>query len=350
MPALARSALLAIGAAAAAAGCSGVSCRRTPVVVNTDPGVDDAMALLLLARSPAVDLRGLAINFGNSPNVTLLTHNALAILQLAGRTDVPVAAGAWLPVSAPWEDLGALAFHGANAVGGATLPQPTRKPDPRSAAQLIVDVCRKGAAAGRPATILSLAPLSNLAVALELEPALPELCPQLVMMGGSVTAAGNVSPLAEANFANDPEAARRVFAAGFNISLAPLDVTMQTLMTPAYLDSIRGIGNECAGFVWRALQMYAAAYRDTGYPSVPVHDSSGVALLTHPQLYGMRHWAVTTVATPRYPNPVRGFLVVDRRGGPLTPPPPANATTSFAMRVNVTGFLRWVHSTLAALP
>ena len=181
---------------------------------------------------------GRGINFGSLENTSQLAQNALSVLELAGRSDVPVYLGARQPLARPFVDLGGSTFHGRDGLGGAPRPVPRASVQRRSASEAIVEACR----GERPPVLLSLAPLTNVALALALEPRLPQLCPELYLMGGTVTAPGNVGPLAEAwhlerpwsellkqaNVGNDPEAAAKVLAAGFRTHVAGLDVTMAT--------------------------------------------------------------------------------------------------------------------------
>ena len=168
-----------------------------PLIISTDPGIDDTIALLLAVASPELDLRAVCVDFGSLSNLTQLGHNALAVLANAGASDVPVYLGASVPIAAPFHDLGGELFHGADGLGGATPPGPGPVHQINrtlTAAEAIVEACRTWPT---PPALVSLAPLTNIALALDLEPRLPTLCPDLWIMGGTVAAPGNVSPLAE---------------------------------------------------------------------------------------------------------------------------------------------------------
>jgi len=215
-------------------------------------------------------------------------------------------------------------------------------------AEVIVEACRDW----RPApTLVSLAPLTNIALALALEPRLPSLCPELYIMGGTVLEPGNTSPVSEANLANDAEAARRVFDAGFNLYVASLDVTMATWLDTPYLESIRSLPGKVGPFVWNITRFYTRAYHEHAaqLDGMPLHDPSAMLLLLRPSLYALQRWPATIdVAT--YPSAARGMVIADRRGGPLTPPPPPNVTTHFAMKVDVGGVRKFLRRGLAAVP
>lgn len=330
---------------------SGSIAPPRPVIISTDPGVDDSIALLLAVASPELDLRAVCINFGSLNDTEQLASNALGVLALARATDVPVYLGAALPLAAPFHDLGGDRFHGLDGTGGVPPPvTPTHGVNTTlSAAELIVEACRTW---DPKPVLISLAPLTNVALALGLEPRLPQLCPDLYIMGGTVMAAGNVSPLAEANLANDAEAASRVFSAGFTLRVAGLDVTMATWLDSPYLDSIRELPVPAGPWIWNMTQFYRNAYREIGgyNGSMPLHDPTPVMMLLEPQLYGLERWPAS-IDTSLYPSPTRGLVVADRRGGPLSPPwTAANASTQFAMTVNAEGVRDALRERLGQLP
>ncbi|CAE8601769.1 unnamed protein product [Polarella glacialis] len=320
-----------------------------PVIISTDPGIDDSIALLFVAASPELELRAVCINFGSLQNTSQLAQNALAVLALAGKDTVPVYVGAAEPLAAPFRDLGGALFHGRDGLNGVRLPTPSRGVDTsRTAAEAIVDACRHW---DPKPVILSFAPLTNIALALALEPQLPALCPDLFLMGGTVTAAGNVSPLAEANFANDAEAAAKVLRAGFNARIAGLDVTYATWLDDAYLESFRDIPNQAGPFIWNITRSYVQAYREIGGfdGGMPLHDPSAVLMLLHPTAYSFHRWAAD-IDTAAFPSATRGLVIADRRGGPLSPAPPANATVHFAMTVDVDAVRDLLLRRIATLP
>ncbi|MBK8835664.1 MAG: nucleoside hydrolase [Anaerolineae bacterium] len=193
------------------------------IIIDTDPGVDDAMAIYLALRSPELELVGLTTIFGNS-NVEATTRNTLNLLHVAGRTDIPVARGAGRPLVLPPGPTGEW-VHGDDAMGNigwTTVLDPALKPIDIPAARFIVDTIMANPG---EITLVPIGPLTNLALALQLEPRIAANVREIVMMGGSVLAPGNVSPLAEANAHNDPHAASVVFSADWPITMAGLDVT-----------------------------------------------------------------------------------------------------------------------------
>lgn len=324
-----RAALVAL--ATLATFCAAVAERR-PVIISTDPGIDDSIALLLALASPELDVRSVCINFGSLHNTSQLAQNALDVLSFAGREDIPVFLGATNPLSQPFHDLGGSKFHGKDGLGGVQLPASGAHANTSlSAAEFIAHACRSW----HPAPLLvSLAPLTNVALALSLEPKLPELCPDLYLMGGTVIEPGNVGPMSEANIANDPEAAARVFAAGFKTKVASLDVTRPSWLSPDFLGKVRDLPNPAGPFIWEITRFYERAYETVGYEGgMPLHDPTAVLLHLKPEFYQLHRWPVTVDTSP-FPSVSRGVLLVDRRGGPKSPPPPASDKVHFPMHVD----------------
>lgn len=254
------------------------------ILIDTDPGVDDAMAILLALASPEVQVEGLSVVFGNSGDVNLLARNACAILELADRADIPVAVGATNPLVRAYHGNGG-AVHGANGLGNVDLPAPASSPVDQTAAHFIIDRC---VANPGEITLVTLGPLTNIGLALRIRPDLPRYARRLVMMGGAVSAPGNVNPVAEANVHNDPEAARLVFNAGWEITMAGLDVTMQVHMDDEYLNGLAGLGNRAGQFVWDITRFYIAAYHRFGYEDMVVHDSCALMAIIRPEFFASK--------------------------------------------------------------
>jgi purine nucleosidase len=279
------------------------------VFVDCDPGIDDAVALAYLAARGDVEIVGVGAVFGNN-SVDITADNALRLLELYGRPDVPVAVGAGRPLVQ--EPRLAAHVHGGNGLGDVELPAPAGKPVPQSAAELLVGLVR---AAPGEIDVLAVGPLTNLAIALGLEPELPRLVRRLVVMGGAVRAAGNVSSHAEANISNDPEAAEAVFAAGFDMDLVALDITMGTVATPEWLAELKGVPGERAERTSAFLDFYADFYAGLfGVRQCAMHDPLAAAVLVDPHL-----------VTGSYETPVRvelaggltrGMTVADLRPRP----------------------------------
>jgi hypothetical protein len=268
--------------------------RPHAVIYDTDPGVDDAMALYYALAHPDIDLLGVTTTFGNV-TVDQAATNALYLLALAGRADIPVTRGAAAPLVKHAEAPPAH-IHGADGLGN--LPQRQRfdnRLDPRSSAQFIVDMAR-----ARPGeiTLVPVGPLGNLALALEIEPRLPQLLRAVVLMGGAVLEPGNVSPVAEANIWNDPHAADRVFCAGFPLTMVGLDVTHQVILPVALFAEMAAHHQHPAMHtLHHAVDFYAGFYSGL-YPHVAQihgcfgHDVLAFVALTDPQLFEYESGAV----------------------------------------------------------
>jgi purine nucleosidase len=248
------------------------------ILIDTDPGVDDAMALLLAAASPELDIVGVTTVAGNNPDVALMTHNALALLALAGRGDIPVAQGAAHSLENRRPPVGAN-VHGKNALGDAKIASSPRKVETQGAAEMIVEKARGGLHA-----IVTLAPLTNLALALRACPELPRIAPQLSLMGGALVAPGNATPTAESNILNDPEAAKVVFGAWPAILMAGLDITRQAPVGDDFLNRLRDQGNAAGRFLHAASQHYLRFYRGKGESGMHLHDVHAIMVLVRPDI------------------------------------------------------------------
>ena len=259
------------------------------VIFDTDPGVDDAMALFFLLRSPELELEAITTVFGNV-DVEQTTRNALILLDVAERAEIPVAEGAGRP----------LMPHRQRQQGGAGSQR---------AAELFVE--RVMAAPGE-ITLIAVGPLTNIALATCLEPRIVENVRELIIMGGAATVPGNVTPLAEANFHNDPEAASIVVAAGYTLALVGLDVTLQALIEPGQVDVLRERGGEVGAFIHAISSHYGAHYaRRTGRHGFPMHDSAAVLYAIAPDYFSTEHWYLEVETTsPRG----AGMVMTDRRG------------------------------------
>jgi inosine-uridine nucleoside N-ribohydrolase len=254
------------------------------ILIDTDPGIDDAMAILLAAASPELEIVGVTTVFGNNPDVPLLTRNALGLLHLAGRDDVPVAQGALGALRQLREPSGK-DVHGDNGLGGAPLDDSPRRAETAPADQCIVDLCRRHRDA---LTLVTLAPLTNIANALAIDPHLATMTPKLSMMGGAAMRPGNTTPTAEANILNDPEAARITFNAGFDITMAGLDVTHKAWVSGDYIDALCDLGNRAGNFLHAACQSYLKLYLQWGEEGLVMHDVHAIMVLLRPDIYQFR--------------------------------------------------------------
>jgi pyrimidine-specific ribonucleoside hydrolase len=245
----------------------------TPLVVDTDPGEDDAIALLVAMASPEVQLTAVTTVFGNV-GLQATTANAQRLLALGGRADVPLGVGADRPLVHP-QPYRAAQRHGADGLGGLahTLPPPAAPPDPRGAIALIADVLRTARA---PVTIAAIGPLTNVALLLAVHPELASRIGRLVIMGGAL-ACGNTTETAEFNVWSDPEAAHRVLVEEqLPTTLVPLDLTHRTWVDGAWLDALRASGSRGAAMAG-VLEHCRARWREsTGLDGVVLHDAVAV--------------------------------------------------------------------------
>lgn len=249
------------------------------IFVDTDPGIDDAVALAYLAAQPDVDIVGVGSVFGNNP-IEVTTDNALRLLRLFGRPEVPVAKGAARGLVAT--PLFAEEVHGGNGLGGVEIPPTSDGPVAESAAETLVRLAR---AAPGEISLLTLGTLTNIALALMLEPELPRLLGRVVIMGGAVTCPGNTTPWTEANVVKDPEAAERVLSAGFDATLVALDVTMRTLATEPWLAELAGARSQSARYCSRFLEFYVSSYSQRlKRRACPIHDALAAGILLDPSL------------------------------------------------------------------
>ena len=250
----------------------------TPILLDCDPGHDDAIALLLALASPEVDLLGVTSVAGNQ-TLDKTTANAIRVLEFAGRSDIAVAAGADRPLVR--DQFVASYVHGETGLDGPDLPPPQGAPVNRHAADFLADKIRE---ANGNVTLVPVGPLTNVALMLALHPdARPE---HIVLMGGAV-AEGNVTPAAEFNIWCDPEAAARVFASGIDITMIGLDVTHKALFTTAHVGRLAGRVGE---MVTELLRFYDKFHRDVyGFDGSPIHDAVAVAHVLRPNLVETLH-------------------------------------------------------------
>jgi purine nucleosidase len=247
------------------------------IILDCDPGIDDALAIAFAAGHPGIDLLGITTVAGNV-GLDRTTQNALAVCEFIGAAGTPVTAGCATPLVRPALD--ARHVHGESGLGGAKLPPPAGRPASGHAVDYIIDTV---AAAPGQITLVATGPLTNIALAVLKEPRLPELVRDFVIMGGS-SGRGNTTPAAEYNIWADPEAAAAVFRAGWTVTMLGLDVTMRTGAGPAVLERMGTLGSLGSDLLLPALNQYRSV-ADAGGP--PVHDVCAVAYVAEPGVFGL---------------------------------------------------------------
>ena len=299
-----------------------------PVLLDCDPGHDDAIAILLAAGRPdAVNLRAVTTVAGNA-ELEKVTLNARRVMTLAGLHDVPVAAGAAGPRNG--ELMTALDVHGESGLDGAQLPEPVVELDPRGAIELM--------AARGPAIVVATGPLTNVAALLERAPGAIE---EIVWKGGS-TERGNTRPYAEFNALVDPEAADVVFTSGVPLTMVGLNLTHQAQATAGVVDRLRALGTPVSEATVGWLSFFADTYREVfGFGGPPVHDPCALALVIDPSIVRCEEVFVAIETEGRW---TRGATVVDLHGRLGRPP---NARV--AMDLDVPRFWDLVVAAIAAL-
>ena len=258
-----------------------------PIIIDTDPGQDDAVALLLALASPKeLEVLGITTVAGNVP-LDLTTRNALMMTELAGRPGVPVYAGCERPMARPL--ITAEYVHGKTGIDGAGTPDPVTGPADGHGVDVIIETAR----ATPGLTICALGPLTNLGTALDQAPDIASNLEQIVLMGGGFFEGGNTTPAAEFNIYVDPQAADIVFSAGIPLVMMPLDVTHRALTSDARVDAFKALGN-ASGAATAGMLEFFERYDMERYGTVgaPLHDPTVIAYLLEPGMFGGRNCAV----------------------------------------------------------
>lgn len=258
------------------------------IILDTDPGIDDALAILLALASPEVHLEAVTVVVGNCSTVQGV-GNALGVLELAGASHVPVAAGLDRPLIQPV--LTAPETHGETGLGYAQLPTPRQQPLAQHAVDLLIE--RIMAAPGE-ITLVAVAPLTNLALAVRREPALVQAVKEVIIMGGALRHQGNTTPQAEFNVYVDPHAAHIVYHSGLPLTLVPLDVTYQCVLTQADVDRLLAVPSPLTHFVAEATRFYMEfhdEYQDIA--GCVINDPLALALAFAPDLVETKSLYVT---------------------------------------------------------
>jgi purine nucleosidase len=283
--------------------------KKKTVLVDCDTGVDDAIALLYLLTDPLVEVCGITTVFGNN-SAENAARNSLWVLDVVGRTgEVPVARGCEASLIGEAPEL-ATHVHGEGGLGWVEIDQPRGEIVSEPAAEMIVRTARE-----RPGEVhlLATAPLTNLALALRLEPDLVSLVDGVTIMGGAALAPGNVTPAAEANIWHDPEAAQAVLSAPWKTTLVPLDVTMREVMSDEQRLALAGSGSSVARFAAAVLEHYFEFYEGVfGRRTCACHDVLAAAIAVGDVVPERTMTVGVTVDTGQ--GPARGATICDLRG------------------------------------
>jgi inosine-uridine nucleoside N-ribohydrolase len=302
------------------------------ILIDCDPGHDDAIAILLALASPEVELIGVTTVAGNQ-TLDKTTRNALVTLEIGGRGDIPVAAGADRPLQRELRT--AAHVHGESGLDGPELPEPSAQPVSAHAADFLAERIEPGV------VLVPTGPLTNVALMLERHPDVRERLEHIVWMGGAIRE-GNITPAAEFNAFVDPEAAAAVFASGIPITMIGLDVTHRALFTRAHADRLRGTGR-AGRFVAQLSDFFQRFHEDSyGFDGSPIHDAMAVAHVIDPSLVTTRHANVAVESSSEFCD---GRTVVDLRGVSGRQP-----NAEVGVDVDAARFLELLVSRIASLP
>jgi purine nucleosidase len=275
------------------------------IIIDTDPGTDDALALMLAFNSPELDVRAITVVPGNV-NAEKGLDNALRMVSLAGRCDIPVAGGAQHPL---FQKLITAEFwHGKNGLGNVELPPSKCKADPTFGPDLIIKLIH---ASPHEITLVPVGPLTNIALAVEKDPSIVPLVKEVIIMGGSITG-GNVNAAAEANIFNDPEAAQIVFQAGWNsLIMSGLEVGNKAVFTPKHLEQLGKTHGPINDFMHAVLKYLEDLTQQYGGTGVQMYDPSAVAIAIDPTLVKTQEMHVDVETHGEF---TRGETVGNRQG------------------------------------
>jgi len=274
------------------------------IIIDTDPGTDDAIALLLAFHSPEVQVQAITVVAGNVP-VDMGLENALKVASLVGRCDVPIARGATRPLIEP--PATGLFWNGPGGMGGAQLPPPTCHAIPAFAPDLLIEMIHKYP---HQITLVPIGPLTNIALAVRKDPTIAPLVKQVILMGGGITG-GNVNAVAEYNIHSDPEAADIVFNAGWPITMAGLDVTEITLVTEEDVAKLEQHPGPETAFAATVLRYQIGTYKGTGiFHGGAIHDALAVGAAINPTFLTTQDMRVDIETRGQF---TRGMTVANRK-------------------------------------
>ncbi|MFD1954721.1 nucleoside hydrolase [Paenibacillus thailandensis] len=282
------------------------------IIIDADTGIDDALAILYAIHAPEIKLEGLTTTFGNT-DVDQATDNTLRLLKLCGKeTEIPVAKGAAGPLKREYEGP-VVNVHGHNGIGDAVIPKSDQQPLPVSAAEFLVRMANDNPG---EITLVMVGRMTNLALALQMDPSIARKFKKVVIMGGTVLAPGNVTPVSEANLWGDPEAAAAVFESEVPLTVVGLDVTMKTRLTYEHLHLLDRKAPErnkaMVQFLHDSLGVYFDFYRQSNYfaESCPLHDPLAVLVAVNPSLVKTQTFKATIDCGHGL---TAGMIVTDRR-------------------------------------
>jgi len=308
--------------------------HRTPVIIDCDPGHDDALAITLALARPELEVLGITTVGGNS-TLANTTRNALRVLALLDRPDVPVAAGPPHPMTRALET--APEVHGVSGLDGADLPEPVSEPRPEGALEFLRATLD---AAPAPVTLIPVGPLTNIGLLLRTYPGIADKIAHICLMGGA-TGPGNWTPAAEFNIWVDPEAARIVFRSGLPITMCGLEVTHKALMGLAEADRLQAIGTRPARVFADLLRFFTRFQVERyGTDQTPIHDAVAVAHVALPGMVTTRRYHVDVETTGEL---TRGRTVVDDRGVPGAP-----ANVDVALEIDRAAFVELLIEAIAS--
>jgi purine nucleosidase len=256
------------------------------IIIDTDPGIDDALTFLLALASPEIQLEALTTTQGNV-TVDKATRNALAVLELGHASHIPVARGSELPLVQPLrasEDV-----HGESGIGNSKLPEAKAKPVAKHAVDYLIE---RVLAEPNEISIFPIGPLTNMAMAIRKEPRFAKAVKELVIMGGAILEHGNITPQAEFNIYVDPHAAHIVFHSGIPITLIPLDVTHKCLLKQNHIDRLMQTPSPISRFIRDALEVYLKASFELGYVGSALHDPLTLTTIIAPDLLTLKEYYV----------------------------------------------------------
>ena len=308
------------------------------IIIDTDPGQDDAVAILLALASPELEVLGITCVAGNVP-LALTELNARKVVELSGRTDIPVYAGCDRPIARSL--VTAENVHGKSGLDGIELPAPSLPLQAEHAVDFIIDTLRQQPEG--TVTLVPLGPLTNIATAFQRAPEIIGRVARIVLMGGAYFEVGNVTPAAEFNIYVDPEAARQVFASGVPITVLPLDATHQALTSREWIETMRALPNRCGPAVASWTDFFERFDKEKyGSAGAPLHDPCTIGWLIRPDLFEGREINVEIETQGEFTT---GMTVADwwRVTGR-----PANAL--FIRNLDRDGFFDLLSERIASLP